>query len=183
VRPYHLGTTHAGIRGILKPRERRLRSQTRALDRVAPHQQLVHRVLGQTGRPITVNTLLRICNTFSVPMARLVRRLDKRPLGSMKRRLACLQSPPSAKTSSPAAGQSLVSKIPSWVCRASAHAAWRPARHPACAPGAARRFCHTSRRSNSARTESCGASLPRRKGNGLQVWPWGIQLAGPCLPC
>lgn len=32
----------------------------------------------EAGRPITVSTLLRICDTFHVPMARLVRGLDKR---------------------------------------------------------------------------------------------------------
>jgi transcriptional regulator with XRE-family HTH domain len=31
----------------------------------------------EAGRPITVTTLLRICDTFHVPMARLVRGLDK----------------------------------------------------------------------------------------------------------
>ena len=31
----------------------------------------------EAGRPITVTTLLRICDTFRVPMARLVRGLDK----------------------------------------------------------------------------------------------------------
>jgi transcriptional regulator with XRE-family HTH domain len=30
----------------------------------------------EAGRPITVATLLRICKTFRVPMATLVRRLD-----------------------------------------------------------------------------------------------------------
>ena len=42
------------VRGILKPREGGLRSQIRALDRIAPHQQLVHRVLGQAGRIISI---------------------------------------------------------------------------------------------------------------------------------
>jgi transcriptional regulator with XRE-family HTH domain len=32
----------------------------------------------EAGRPITMTTLLRICDTFRVPMARLVRGLDKR---------------------------------------------------------------------------------------------------------
>lgn len=31
----------------------------------------------EAGRPITVTTLLRICDTFRIPMARLVRGLDK----------------------------------------------------------------------------------------------------------
>ena len=31
----------------------------------------------EAGRPITVTTLLRICGTFRVPMARLVRGLDR----------------------------------------------------------------------------------------------------------
>jgi hypothetical protein len=31
----------------------------------------------EAGRPITVTTLLRICDAFRVPMARLVRGLDK----------------------------------------------------------------------------------------------------------
>jgi len=31
----------------------------------------------EAGRPITVTTLLRICDTFGVPMARLVRGLDR----------------------------------------------------------------------------------------------------------
>lgn len=32
----------------------------------------------EAGRPITVKTLLRICETFSIPMATLVRGLDGR---------------------------------------------------------------------------------------------------------
>ena len=35
----------------------------------------------ESGRPITVTTLLRICETFHVPMARLVRGLDKGAYG------------------------------------------------------------------------------------------------------
>jgi transcriptional regulator with XRE-family HTH domain len=35
----------------------------------------------EAGRPITMTTLLRICDTFHVPMARLVRGLDKRASG------------------------------------------------------------------------------------------------------
>jgi transcriptional regulator with XRE-family HTH domain len=35
----------------------------------------------EAGRPITMTTLLRICDTFQVPMARLVRGLDKRASG------------------------------------------------------------------------------------------------------
>ena len=35
----------------------------------------------EAGRPITVTTLLRICETFRVPMARLVRGLDKGAYG------------------------------------------------------------------------------------------------------
>ena len=35
----------------------------------------------EAGRPITVTTLLRICDTFRVPMARLVRGLDKGAYG------------------------------------------------------------------------------------------------------
>lgn len=35
----------------------------------------------EAGRPITVTTLLRICDTFRIPMARLVRGLDKRVYG------------------------------------------------------------------------------------------------------
>jgi transcriptional regulator with XRE-family HTH domain len=35
----------------------------------------------EAGRPITMTTLLRICDTFHVPMARLVRGLDKRTAG------------------------------------------------------------------------------------------------------
>jgi transcriptional regulator with XRE-family HTH domain len=31
----------------------------------------------EAGRPITVLTLLRICHTFKIPMARLVRGLDR----------------------------------------------------------------------------------------------------------
>jgi transcriptional regulator with XRE-family HTH domain len=31
----------------------------------------------EAGRPITVTTLLRICDTFRVPMARLVRGLER----------------------------------------------------------------------------------------------------------
>ncbi len=31
----------------------------------------------EAGRPITVTTLLRICETFRVPMAKLVRGLDR----------------------------------------------------------------------------------------------------------
>jgi transcriptional regulator with XRE-family HTH domain len=31
----------------------------------------------EAGRPITVVTLLRICHTFNIPMARLVRGLDR----------------------------------------------------------------------------------------------------------
>jgi transcriptional regulator with XRE-family HTH domain len=32
----------------------------------------------EAGRPITVRTLLRICEVFEIPMANLVRGLDKR---------------------------------------------------------------------------------------------------------
>jgi transcriptional regulator with XRE-family HTH domain len=35
----------------------------------------------EAGRPITVTTLLRICDTLHVPMARLVRGLDKQASG------------------------------------------------------------------------------------------------------
>jgi transcriptional regulator with XRE-family HTH domain len=35
----------------------------------------------EAGRPITMTTLLRICDTFHVPMARLVRGLDKQASG------------------------------------------------------------------------------------------------------
>ncbi len=35
----------------------------------------------EAGRPITVTTLLRICDTFRVQMARLVRGLDKGAYG------------------------------------------------------------------------------------------------------
>jgi transcriptional regulator with XRE-family HTH domain len=31
----------------------------------------------EAGRPITMNTLLRICDTFEISVERLVRRLDK----------------------------------------------------------------------------------------------------------
>jgi transcriptional regulator with XRE-family HTH domain len=33
----------------------------------------------EAGRPITVRTLLRICDVFQTPMSRLVSGLDKRP--------------------------------------------------------------------------------------------------------
>ncbi len=50
-----LGTAHA----VLKPRDRRLRRQRRALDRIAIAQQLLDRIIGQTIRVVRIGIAAR----------------------------------------------------------------------------------------------------------------------------
>ena len=47
------------VRRILKARQRRLRGQVVALDRIAPRQHLVHRVFGQASRVISISITAR----------------------------------------------------------------------------------------------------------------------------